>query len=33
MMEHMSRMSYGELLAYAAEIIKFRRLKDFSLYK
>ena len=29
MMEHMSRMGYGELLTYAAEIIKFRRLKDF----
>ena len=29
MMEHMSRMSYGELLTCAAEIIKFRRLKDF----
>ena len=29
MMEHMSRMSDGELLTYAAEIIKFRRLKDF----
>lgn len=29
MMEHMSRMSDGELLTYAAELIKFRRLKDF----
>lgn len=29
MMEHMSRMNDGELLTYAAEIVKFRRLKDF----
>lgn len=29
MMEHMSRMCDDELLTYAAELIKFRRLKDF----
>lgn len=29
MMEHMSRMRDDELLTYAAELIKFRRLKDF----